>query len=127
MSHHIMFSSSQWQELIHEQESSGLSITAWCSSNSISRSDFHYWKKKLRSEKAVADPPNAADSHPLVADITPECSEDPDNLQISKNQKTKYRLPAASVTTGNITIDIFEDAPVYLADLIIREALHAQA
>lgn len=40
-----------FSELINEQRESGLTITDFCSNHGITRSTFHYWKKKLSGKK----------------------------------------------------------------------------
>jgi len=37
----------EWENLIEQQEQSGLSIEKWCLQNQIKPHTFHYWKEKL--------------------------------------------------------------------------------
>ena len=37
-----------WENRLEKQAKSGKSISAWCLENKISRSSFHYWKKRLK-------------------------------------------------------------------------------
>jgi len=39
---------SQWAGVFREQKSSGLTITAWCEQNGISRQQYFYWQRRLR-------------------------------------------------------------------------------
>lgn len=43
----------KWKETIHQQRQSGLSITAWCCENNISKSVFCYWRDKLFPKVAL--------------------------------------------------------------------------
>lgn len=39
---------SQWAQRLRDQKASGLSITAWCEVNGVSRNTYFYWQKRLR-------------------------------------------------------------------------------
>jgi hypothetical protein len=38
----------KWRSLVSEQEGSGQSIAAFCRAREVPKSQFHYWKKRLR-------------------------------------------------------------------------------
>jgi hypothetical protein len=38
----------KWQNLVSEQEESGLSVAAFCRARGPRRSHFYYWKKRVR-------------------------------------------------------------------------------
>lgn len=44
----------EWQSLVSEQEEGGQSIAAFCCARGLPKSQFYYWKKRLRE---VAMPP----------------------------------------------------------------------
>lgn len=50
MSEAKSLSREQWQELIDEQEGSGLTIVAFCQERELGVHRFHYHKHKLREE-----------------------------------------------------------------------------
>jgi transposase-like protein len=58
----------RWRRTIQQQQSSGLSITAFCQRAGISRPSFYLWRRKLRQPIAFAEVklagrmPAAADS-----------------------------------------------------------------
>jgi len=37
----------EWEEKVHKQEASGLSISRWCRENQIPIHMFHYWKNRI--------------------------------------------------------------------------------
>ncbi|WP_242969021.1 IS66 family insertion sequence element accessory protein TnpA [Peptostreptococcus russellii] len=43
----------QWQELIKEQNESGLSIREWCRRNDISHGKYYYWQRVIREEALI--------------------------------------------------------------------------
>ncbi len=40
----------EWAPHIADQKASGLTVTAWCEQNNISRDKFFYWKRLLKDE-----------------------------------------------------------------------------
>lgn len=44
----------KWKSLVSEQEESGQSVTAFCSTRELPKRKFYYWKKRLRE---AATPP----------------------------------------------------------------------
>lgn len=44
---HSRKNAQQWQALIQDQKSSGLTIRNWCDKNGINQSCFFYWKRRL--------------------------------------------------------------------------------
>lgn len=46
MRHHQK-NAQQWQALIQDQKSSGLTIRSWCDKNGIKQGCFFYWKRRL--------------------------------------------------------------------------------
>ena len=59
MSKRIHRSQQQWQEHINVQQSSGLSITAYCQQHRLTTSNFYNWRSKL---KAVNEIPGTRDT-----------------------------------------------------------------
>lgn len=44
----------QWQALIQDQKSGGLTIRGWCDKNGIKQSCFFYWKRRLLAKAEQA-------------------------------------------------------------------------
>ena len=42
----------EWRSLLREQEESGQSVAAFCRSRGLRKSQFYYWKKRLREVAA---------------------------------------------------------------------------
>jgi hypothetical protein len=39
----------KWQSLVSEQQESGQTVTAFCRTRELRKSQFYYWKKRLRA------------------------------------------------------------------------------
>lgn len=48
------YSAKQWSSWIDQQRGSGLTITAFCGSIGVTENSFYVWRRKLRSDRAVA-------------------------------------------------------------------------
>jgi len=56
----------EWQQLIDEQATSGLSQKVFCTQREIPLATFGYWKRKLRSESPTTPTGPSADAVPLA-------------------------------------------------------------
>ena len=45
-------SASQWQQLVEQQQASGLSATRFCQDNNLAYASFCHWRRRLRGEEA---------------------------------------------------------------------------
>ena len=48
------YSAEQWSAWIDQQGDSGLTISAFCGSVGVTENSFYVWRRKLRSDRAVA-------------------------------------------------------------------------
>ncbi len=48
-------SANEWQQIIQDQQTSGLNQTQYCSSHNISLPSFYSWKNKLKKSEAQKD------------------------------------------------------------------------
>lgn len=55
-----------WQQLLADQQASGLSVTAWCFSQDISLPTFYYWRKRLMASTPPASAPQWVVMAPTV-------------------------------------------------------------
>lgn len=60
----------EWQELIREYDSSGLSAKAWCAVKDIPANTFYYHVRKLRKTKAFSLQ-DVAEKPELVTEVVP--------------------------------------------------------
>lgn len=44
----------EWEEKIHQQQASGLSIQRWCDEHQIKAHTFHYWKDRLNQKTPLS-------------------------------------------------------------------------
>jgi transposase-like protein len=61
-------SRSEWQQIVADQQQSGLSIKAYCDQNEITESSFHLWKKKL-SDHPITESDDTNHNNWLSLDI----------------------------------------------------------
>ena len=68
----------QWQQIINDQNESGLSIREWCRDNDISYGKFYYWQRVIREETlikagtlAVTGKAQFVELKPSIADVKP--------------------------------------------------------
>ncbi len=45
-----------WQQLLADQQASGLSVTAWCFAQDISLQTFYYWRRRLNMSTPAVPP-----------------------------------------------------------------------
>lgn len=109
----------EWIEVIHACLSSGLSIREWCRTSGISRNSLYYHIRKLRAMGHYFTYPSKGDT----------CEQEVVPLVIvengsSSNEYRSSQMPrgiAASISIGNICIDIHNDA----SSTTIRDILSA--
>jgi len=56
-------SASEWRRLIEAQAASGLSQSAFCAQQGLSRATFGYWKRKLRQAESAQGPAGGSETH----------------------------------------------------------------
>jgi len=60
--HNIRRSPEQWQELIHNQQQSGLSARAFCEQRELGYASFCNWRKRLSAVKSQGNNSSAPDA-----------------------------------------------------------------
>ena len=73
----------QWEDVIRQQQASGLSVRRWCHENQIIETSFRYWKDRLYPK-------------PLNASCFTELSDTPTGTGISLNTEG-YAFTSISV------------------------------
>ena len=61
----------KWADLIREQQSSSLTVKAWCEQHQVSKDKFFYWKRKLKDQFVESQLPEIV---PLASPIIQPCS-----------------------------------------------------
>ena len=108
------YTEQEWLELIQQCRASGLTDKDWCEQNGITRSCFYYHVKLLR-DKACQVPEKAAMlSAPVQHVVELAFRDDPDTtiqpLEGSEQAHDTDWVPAISIKTGNVTIEISNQA-----------------
>lgn len=44
------FRMEQWTQLVQDQQSSGMSVKAWCQQSQIKETSYYYWLKRIRQQ-----------------------------------------------------------------------------
>ncbi len=87
----------EWEKLIREANNSGMSKTAWCEQNNISRRKFYYWQKVIRDELLEQCEPEKTLS-PTTLEYP--ASSSPDFFEIEIPQVSES-MPIALSRNGN--------------------------
>ncbi len=115
----------KWAALIHEQQESGLSIDKWCEQEGITRHSYFYWKHALKEE--ALKPLEAQDIVPLLpspGSALPTTSSAVQSHELY-NSSNKQSATTASITLGDIHIEIGANASDDLISGIIKAVRHA--
>ena len=78
-------SPSQWQKHIDNQQTSGLTIDAYCQKHQLATSNFYYWRKKLTPPVASTTEPVETDwvAIPTVSPPLPQDNVSPSKITLS--------------------------------------------
>ncbi len=108
-----------WADYIRDQQDSSLTVTAWCDQQQISKTQFYYWKRKLKDQFVESQLP----------DIVPLSVPVPDNCCTTfKTCTTPTTLPPQSVlriSIRDIAIEVNEETSIHLLSKVIKAVRHA--
>ncbi|MBE5918581.1 MAG: hypothetical protein E7272_01945 [Pseudobutyrivibrio ruminis] len=115
-----------WANFIRQQQASGLNVTIWCEQNNISKTQFYYWKRKLKNEYLEQQLP----------DIVPVLLPDP--IQPSVPAPVHHSECCTTCTTDvintnftmkisvqDITLEITQNTPDVLISKVIKAVRNA--
>ena len=71
----------KWQQIIKDQNESGLLIREWCRDNDISHGKFYYWQRVIREEALIKAGTLAVTGQTQFAEIKPNMAELKSNNQ----------------------------------------------
>jgi len=95
-------SKQQWQSLVAEHGESTLTVTKFCQSKGISKSQFYYYKKKLET--------HSDSSGFMQAQVIEHRS--------MRVVHTQTSAPQISLQYGGARLDLSDSSPEYLASLL---------
>jgi len=82
-----------WEKHIAKQGASGLSIKAYCTTNTLSKDAFNYWRKALvASQPSSASTPSSTNS-PLFAEVSTNALWVDENSRVGLDREFVLRLP----------------------------------
>ena len=105
-----------WAERIRDQQASGYNITVWCEMNNVSKTQFYYWKRKLKESYLESQLP---DIIPVTTALPSAFSS---HSCISCTTNTTFdTMPNSSIkiSFGDVSIELPQSTSCdYLASLI---------
>lgn len=107
----------EWAPHIADQKASGLTVTAWCEQNNISRDKFFYWKRLLKDEAVSQMLPDIV---PITLPSIPPESTTLDIGGASCTTCTTAPTPVAKVLINGITIELNSDASESIISHLIK-------
>ena len=114
-----------WLNVIHECRASGLTNQDWCEQNGISIKSYYYWIAKFR-KLALEDLPRKeyVSSVPVLATqgILESKSSSFVEIHPVSSERTENSKPAAVLKTGNISIELYNDASESFLSMLIGVA-----
>ena len=124
-SKHRFLTDTEWEELICQCRSSGLSDWQWCRENGISTSSFYRHLKKFRNAVIIPHPDGTAvgSTGEPVQEVVPLLIRDEPSIPAHIHDETvrKDDAPAVRLTIRGISFDIYNHA----GSELISSILHA--
>lgn len=90
----------QWTQLVQDQQSSGMSIKAWCQQTQIKETSYYYWLKRIR--KKVCSP------EMMTTQLEP--NEPVTFAKLPINLEKTNRSPAVVINFPSATVEIMDGA-----------------
>lgn len=82
----------QWQTLVSEQATSGLSREAFCKARNLNKHTFCYWQQKLKSVVLPAPDERAADFIEIKKPAVDECCDAAWDVELALGKGITLRL-----------------------------------
>jgi len=91
-----------WANVIREQQASSLSVAQWYEQNQLSKTQFYYWKRKLKDQFVKSQLPDIV---PLNTSVVQQCCT---------TNTTFENLSTLKLSIRDIIIEVTEDTSDYL-------------
>ena len=117
----------KWQCLIKEYQNSGMKLKDWCAANAVTKDQYYYWLRKIRSEGYEAAVKQLKRYETGVNGSIPLRVANGSFVEIGTEivrgtlEQNNLNQPAAIVQKGSIRIEIMESASASF----IRQLLEA--
>jgi len=92
---------SQWKKTVMDQVSSGLTVTAYCAKNNISRNSFNYWLRLVRERSIGQLPAEVKNTLPIS-----EAKEEVSFKKLEVQSPANGFQPAVVIHLPMATVDI---------------------
>ena len=105
-----------WAERIRDQQSSGYNITIWCEMNNVSKTQFYYWKRKLKESYLESRLPDIIPVTPALPSTfsSHSCTSCTTNTTFDSIPNSSIKI-----SFGDISIEVLDSASYdYIASLI---------
>ncbi len=108
-----------WANLIREQQAGEMNVTKFCESQSISKSQFYYWKRRLTEQFVESQLPDIVPISSLIPDT--RCT----TFKSCPTPATISALSTLKLTIGDITLEITENTSDFLLAKVIKAVRNA--
>lgn len=93
----------QWQRIILECRSSGLSVREWCRQNNVSEPSYYYYLKKIR--QSILEEDGGSQSFVPVVLKDESVKKDPELIEIIKGD---IRIQVPESTNIDLLVDVLK-------------------
>ena len=127
MSEKHNFQIKKWQCLIKEYQDSGMKLKDWCAASAVTKDQYYYWLRKIRSEGYEAAVKQLERYETGVNATTPLRVANGSFVEIGSEiisgtlEQNNHNQPTAVVQKGSIRIEIMQSASASF----IRQLLEA--
>lgn len=105
-----------WADTIRAQHDSGLSVSAWCDSHQLSKTQFYYWKRKLKDSYVESKLPEIVSiSLPDSSNCCTTCTTDTAHPEST----------GLSLSIDGVSIKISPNTPDFLISRVIKAVRNA--
>lgn len=122
-----------WADAIRRQQDSGLTVQAWCADNKISKTQFYYWRRQIKSSFIESSLPDIV---PVSLPQTTDYCLTGNSCAINSSEHTSHCVTGNSYTINrtpstlrlsiqDITIEIDDNTSDELISRIIKAVRHA--
>ncbi len=108
-----------WANTIHDQQESSLSVSKWCDTHQISKTQFYYWKRQLADQFVESQLPDIV---PISAPVPEPCCT---TFKSHTTNETLPELPTLKISIGDVTLEVNDNTSSHLISKVIKAVRHA--
>lgn len=108
-----------WANTIRDQQESSLSVSKWCDTHQISKTQFYYWKRQLADQFVESQLPDIV---PISAPVPEPCCT---TFKSYTTNETLPELPTLKISIGDVTLEVNDNTSSHLISKVIKAVRHA--